>query len=66
MGMVWKMMKAFGEKNKVHKNYIFYFEVSKVLQVLYAIKFGIIHNHVAHTFREVFMKFDRTLVGLKL
>ena len=28
MGMVWKMMKAFGEKNKVHKNYIFYFEVS--------------------------------------
>ena len=37
MGMVWKMMKAFGEKNKVHKNYIFYFEVSKLLQVLYVI-----------------------------
>ena len=33
MGMVWKMMKAFGEKNKVHKNYIFYFEVSKSLKL---------------------------------
>ena len=37
MGMVWKMMKAFGEKNKVHKNYIFYFEVSTFLEALIVI-----------------------------
>ena len=26
---VWNMVKAFGQKNKIHKNYIFYFEVRK-------------------------------------
>ena len=34
MGMVWKMMMAFGEKNKVHKNYIFYFEVRVALFIM--------------------------------
>ena len=38
MGTVWKMMKAFGEKNKVHKNYIFYFEVSIYLEALIVIR----------------------------
>ena len=28
---VWKMTKAFGEKNKIHKNYVFYFEVNDIL-----------------------------------
>ena len=65
MGMVWKMMKAFGEKNKVHKNYIFYFEVSIYLEALIVIR-NLIHNYVVHKYRKLFMQFDRTLLGLKL
>ena len=31
---VWNMVKAFGQKNKIHKNYIFYFEVRKECMML--------------------------------